>query len=135
MEGAGGELAYGFGAGTDGCDSEIHLLVRVSLVVGLSPRGPGRLCWDGAGKEVRWRSGFLRCAAHDRTVSSFGRNDGSWGVGRKTNEGKCNGVVVDGLGSANLTLRKRAKVRTGNSKSEYAGVLPLRQAQGQNDEL
>ncbi len=31
LERAGGELADGFGAGADGCDSEIHLLVRVSL--------------------------------------------------------------------------------------------------------
>ena len=31
---------------------------------------------------ARWRSGFLHCAAHDETVSSFGRNDVFCWVGR-----------------------------------------------------
>jgi hypothetical protein len=35
-----------------------------------------------AGNRLRKRSGFLRYAAHDRAVSSFGRNDGSVGKGK-----------------------------------------------------
>src|SRR6266702_6068649 len=30
-----------------------------------------------------WRSGFLRCAAHDEAVSRFGRNDGAFMVEEK----------------------------------------------------
>jgi hypothetical protein len=36
-----------------------------------------------AGRELRSRSGFLHCAAHDETVSDFGRNDDFLGVCRK----------------------------------------------------
>jgi hypothetical protein len=35
-----------------------------------------------AGNRFRKRSGFLRYAAHDGAVSSFGRNDGSVGEGK-----------------------------------------------------
>ena len=38
----------------------------------------GRGCAQG-----RWRRGFLRCAAHDEAVSSYGRNDDP-GAGLKT---------------------------------------------------
>jgi hypothetical protein len=36
-----------------------------------------------AGEELRWRSGFLHYAAHDETVSSFGRNDGFFDLGER----------------------------------------------------
>src|SRR5258708_33644768 len=38
------------------------------------PIGQDGRCWA----ESWWRSGFLHCAAHDKAVSSFGRNDGCW---------------------------------------------------------
>jgi hypothetical protein len=42
------------------------------------------------------RSGFLHYAAHDKTVSSFGRNDNSFGfcLSGETSKGKSNGVVA-----------------------------------------
>src|SRR5260370_42029790 len=44
-----------------------------------STDGKGSARWLERGS--RWRSGFLHCAAHDKTVSSFGRNDGFLAVG------------------------------------------------------
>jgi hypothetical protein len=41
-----------------------------------------------ARKRSRWRSGFLHYAAHDKTVSSFGRNDGFW-VGWSESGSRC----------------------------------------------
>jgi hypothetical protein len=43
-----------------------------------------------AGRGYGSRSGFLHCAAHGKTVSSFGGNDKALFVGRRT--GKCNGL-------------------------------------------
>jgi hypothetical protein len=41
--------------------------------------------WDA----VWWRSGFLRCAAHGDTVSSFGRTDDFWVTWKRTGKDKC----------------------------------------------
>jgi len=40
-------------------------------------------CSVVAAEQLRWRSGFLLYAARDRTVSGFGRNDGSLVKGKK----------------------------------------------------
>ena len=58
-----------------------------------------------AGMLFGWRSGFLRCAAHVDTVSSFCRNDGFCGVGGEN--------------------RQRQK--------QMRGFFPIDFAQGQND--
>jgi hypothetical protein len=44
-----------------------------------------------AGNRFRKRSGFLRYAAHDGAVSSFGRNDGLWGKEAEKDAGCRNG--------------------------------------------
>ena len=55
----------------------------------------GRLCGNdnqkgkgrGEGKDNgNGNSRFLRCADHDKTVSSFGRNDDSFGLGKKNKQ-------------------------------------------------
>ncbi len=73
------------------------------------------------------KSGFLHCAAHDETVSSFGRNDGSWGWGKKDN-GNCKGKMRGFF----ATLRMTSK-RGGKGKCAVAGeggvekrISPLR---------
>ena len=46
-------------------------------------KGKGR----GEGKDNgNGNSRFLRCAAHDKTVNSFGRNDDSFGLGKKNKQ-------------------------------------------------
>jgi hypothetical protein len=57
----------------------------------LQERGSG---WERLGQ----RSGFLRCAAHDRAVSSFGRNDDFWGwlwVGWRKSGSRCRANASD----------------------------------------
>jgi hypothetical protein len=45
---------------------------------------PERVGWWRRTSNGKGNSGFLRCAAHDETVSSFGRNDGSLFVWKRT---------------------------------------------------
>jgi hypothetical protein len=65
----------------------------------------------------RLRSGFLHCAAHDKTVSSFGRNDGLLAVGRKTSKGKGT-ATTKATAKAKATARTKTAARTSRTSED-----------------